>query len=51
MISKQKSQLLGKQLEAMLSESAGEGMVGLEPGVSLELGWGLVLLPNRALGG
>lgn len=40
MISKQKSQLLGKQLEAMLSESAGEGAAGLEPGVSLGLGRG-----------
>lgn len=38
MISKQKSQLLGKQLEAMPSESAGEGAAGLEPGVSLGLG-------------
>lgn len=38
MISKQKSQLLGKQLEAMLSESAGEGMAGWSLG-SL-WGWG-----------
>lgn len=51
MISKQKSQLLGKQLEAMPSESAGEGAAGLEPRVSLGLGGGLLLLPHRALGG
>lgn len=47
MISKQKSRLLGKRLEAMLSESDGEGVVdgdgvaGLEPGVSLGLGGGV----------